>query len=394
MTSITESGKCTGCAACANACPSQCITMLPDTEGFSHPQIDPKKCVDCRKCVAVCPTLPGAVSGFEAEPAVYAAHSADPNVVEYSSSGGVFSVLAEHVIQMGGVVFGAAFDTPDSVHHIAVRDMKSLCKLRGSKYVQSEIGLSYQEAEHELQQNKTVLFSGTPCQIAGLRHYLQREYDNLICIDIICHSIPSPKVWKAFVGETSVRANAEIRSANFRDKRDSWENYCLSFQLADGEEYVLKGGRNLYMQAFIGGLSTRPSCSQCTFKGKNRESDITLGDYWGVRFVQKEAYNARGTSLVIVNTAKGRTMLDLLHAQLVLHPTSMDTALPPNPAYFRPSVSHPRRTRFFSELDSMGVYHSMEALLPPTKKEKFIVAVKRSFPYRAIARLVRIITEK
>lgn len=394
MTSITESGKCTGCAACANSCPLQCITMLPDTEGFPHPQIDQDKCVDCRKCVAVCPVQHDAAKGYETEPSVYAAYATDKNIVEHSSSGGVFFVLAEHVIQMGGVVFGAAFDTPTTVHHIAVRDEKSLCKLRGSKYVQSEIGLTYREAEIELHKNKTVLFSGTPCQISGLRHYLRREYDNLICIDIICHSIPSPKAWKAFVDETSVSVNSNISSVNFRDKRDNWENYCLSFQLENGKEYVLKGDKNLYMQAFIGGLSTRQCCSQCTFKGKNHESDITLGDYWGVRFVQNEAYNARGTSLVIVNTEKGRAMLDLIRDRLVLHPSSMDMALPPNPAYSKPSVQHPRRALFFTDLDSVGVYHSIETSLPPTKKEKFILAVRHSFPYRAVTRLARIIAGK
>lgn len=394
MTSIIDSGKCTGCAACANTCPLQCIMMLPDIEGFLHPQIDIQKCVDCRKCVTVCPAQLGSVNGFKTEPATYAVYSAEHDTVECSSSGGFFSVLAKYIIQMGGVVFGAAFDTPTAVHHISVRDIKSLYKLRGSKYVQSEIGLSYQEAEHELQQNKLVLFSGTPCQIAGLNHYLQREYDNLICVDIICHSIPSPKVWKAFVEETSIRSNSKISSVNFRDKRISWEEYCLSFQLEDGNECILGGDQNLYMQAFIGGLSTRPACYQCAFKGNNRESDITLGDFWGVSHIQKEAYNTRGTSLVIVNSKKGNAILNQIQSKLVIFPASMDSALHSNPAYSKSSMPHPHRARFFSQLDSMGVYYCIETSMLPTKMEKIVLAIKRSFPYRAIAKIVRMIDTK
>ncbi len=391
---LCKNELCTGCAACANACPRQCIIMLPDDEGFLHPKINNQKCVNCCKCIAACPVQPGDSGSFTGEPAVYAGYAADASIVESSSSGGVFSLLAQGVIQSGGVVFGAVFDTVNTVRHIAVKDIASLCKLRGSKYVQSEIGLSYQEAERELRMNKTVLFSGTPCQIAGLRRYLRSEYSNLICVDIICHSVPSPKVWNAFIEETSARADAKVCSVNFRDKRCSWENYCLSFRLENGEEYIFNGKQNLYMQAFIGGLSARPSCGSCAFKGKRHESDITLGDYWGVQFVQKEAYNARGTSLVIVNTEKGNAILNQLRSKIVLFPASMDTALPPNPAYFKSSVPHPRRNKFFSEIDSAGVYHSIENCLSLTWKEKCILAVRRSFPYRAAVRLVRLISGK
>lgn len=391
MNSITDSQKCTGCAACANICPRQCITMLPDAEGFLHPQIDCEKCVDCRKCISVCPIQSKEIAGLFCEQKAFAGHSIDSSIVEHSSSGGVFSVLAEYVIQRGGVVFGASFDGPELVRHVAVRDKESLEKLRGSKYVQSIIGCSYQEAKYELDQGKLVLFSGTPCQIAGLRHFLQREYDNLLCVDIICHSIPSPKVWKAFVEKTAAYADSKITSANFRDKRDSWESYCLSFQFEDGNERILNKEQNLYMHAFIGGLSTRPSCYQCAFKGDQRESDLTLGDFWGVNYVQKEAYHSRGTSLVIVNTKKGEEALNQISSQLELIPTLMNTALLSNPAYYKPAVPHPRRARFFSEMNNEDIFSCIETLLQPTKKEKFTRIIKRSLPYRAVSKLLRLI---
>mgnify|MGYP005793442191 FL=1 len=351
--------------------------MYPDADGFLYPKIDNEKCVNCNKCKAICPVQPRAVTGLSGNPIVYAAYALDHDIVEHSSSGGVFSILSTYVINNGGVVFGAAFDTPDIVHHIAIKDLKSLPKLRGSKYVQSEIKYSYQDVERELRQNRLVLFSGMPCQVAGLRHYLQIEYKNLICIDTICHSVPSPKVWKYFINETESHTHSKICSVNFRDKRDSWENYCLSFQLANGKECIFRKNNNPYMNAFISGLSIRPSCSQCIFKGINHQSDITLGDYWNVCNVQREAYNTRGTSLVIINTPRGISMLNLLRSALMLYPTSLNIALSFNPAYSKPSKLHPRRKLFFSNLDSLGAYQCIKVCLSPTKEEKMRAAIKQ-----------------
>lgn len=391
MTSIVDSKKCTGCSACANACNIKCISMCPDIEGFLYPKIDYGKCMNCHKCINTCPTRPESSVNIVSEPKAYAAYSTNDNIVEHSSSGGVFSVLAEYVIQNGGIVFGAAFESPDTVRHIAVRECEELERLRRSKYVQSEIGQCYQDVEFELKQQKIVLFSGTPCQIAGLRHYLQRDYNNLLCVDIICHSVPSPKIWRDFLKETSIKGNSKVVSVNFRDKRNDWENYCLSFQLEDGNEYILKGEKNIYMKAFIEGLSNRPSCYHCVFKGNHRESDITLGDYWGVKDVQPEVYNGRGTSIVIANTAKGNALLNNINCNLVIRPALIDMALLNNSAYFRASKAHLRRKKFWLEQSktNVGAYDSIEKMLSPTKLEKFILSMKKSCPYRVGARLIR-----
>lgn len=197
MINVTKKHKCSGCSACANACPKKCISMRPDIEGFVYPEVDMRKCVECNICTQVCPFInPYPISKSKQ---AYACKSKDETVRISSSSGGIFSLIADYFLDRGGVVFGAGFDENMKLVHQSVDTKEALKLLRGSKYVQSDMGNCFSEAKMLLDDGKLVLFSGTPCQISGLRHFLNKGYDNLFCADVVCHGVPSPSVWKSYV---------------------------------------------------------------------------------------------------------------------------------------------------------------------------------------------------
>lgn len=226
MIKLCDAKDCTGCMACGNACRFGAITFSPDNEGFLHPKIDPERCTGCKMCVRACPILtPCPPAGTQEEKRVFAAWAKDENIRDESSSGGVFSVLAKDVIAAGGVVFGAAFDERFSVRHVMAEDEDGLKNLRGSKYVQSDIGKTFSLAENFLKARRRVFFTGTPCQIAGLRMYLRKDYENLLTADIVCHGVPSPMVFESYKIWLESRLGSPLGDYKFRDKRWSWKYF-------------------------------------------------------------------------------------------------------------------------------------------------------------------------
>ena len=384
MAQLCNHDSCVGCGACANACPRDCIRMEPDAEGFAYPRVDIDRCVDCGLCENACPVL-----GFRdlAEDfGSYAVHNRDENAVCASSSGGVFTALAEYVIGRGGVVYGAGFRDDWSVAHLRIECMRELPALQGSKYVQSDPGTAYMQVKQDLTSGRQVLFSGTPCQVAGLRQYLGQIYDNLLCVDIICHSVPSPMVWNRYL-----KALGNAVAVNFRDKRDGWQGYYLSVGLDDGGEVLVRGQENRYMRAFIQGLSTRPSCYECQFKGSCRGSDITLGDFWGVEAVCPDALHKSGTSLVLLQSESGRQIFDKISGCLEIKQADRIEALGNNAAYFAQAKPHHNRNAFFEQLGHVPFEQLVDQLLAPTDRELCRQKWERSFTMRAIRKLMRVI---
>ncbi len=362
MISITDKTQCCGCQACANSCPRQCITMQADEEGFLYPSVDESACVNCGLCEKVCPILnkPSTHPVLDA----YAAKHQNPEIKLKSSSGGIFSALAEVILKQGGVVFGAAFDKDWHVVHTYAENLEDLDKLRRSKYVQSDIGTTYQQAKKCLNQGRKVLFTGTPCQIAGLRNYLGHEYENLVTVDIICHAAPSPAVWQKFLRENlDVPA---IQAINFREKKIGWSTFYLSFLTPHGlnahgnrkrlSERVLFHCRaaaivyhNVFLRAFLCELINRPSCHTCHFKGLNaRLPDFTLGDLWGkwpgLITKQDKKY---GMSTLLINTSKGKAYFEKIQSSLICHPVEAQRVARFNSALDKSTVSHPKRAEFF-----------------------------------------------
>ena len=351
---IAEKGKvsCCGCTACRIICPKQCISMKEDPEGFLYPHVDTTLCIDCEACVKVCPFHnPAEESSPES---VFAAINENEEIRRESSSGGIFTMLAEKVINEGGVVFGARYTDDWQVEIVPTETTEGLAAFRGSKYLQAKMGNSLSLAKKYLREGRKVLFSGTPCQIAGLKHYLRKDYDNLLAVDFVCHGVPSPKVWRMYLDEVTQAGKRAISDIKFRDKPQGWKrfNFTLSYNESD-KSYTISSynGDNHYMRAFLSDMILRPSCYNCQAKCGRSKSDITLADYWGIDQVQPNMDDDKGTSLLIVHTEKGRQALDFSQTNY--------------------TESHPKRADFFNKLDSTkDLLKLIDKELRPSTKQR------------------------
>ena len=302
MIEIKDKKNCTGCHACWAVCPRNCIQMIPDEEGFLYPNIHLNGCIDCGACEKVCPVLHPADISFPLK--VYAARNEDETIRMSSSSGGVFTALAEEMIQRGGVVFGASFNEDGQVVHSMTDQWEGLAAFRGAKYVQSLIGEVYLQVRRFLKQGRWVLFSGTPCQVAGLKHFLRTTYERLLTVDVVCHGVPSPLVWQTYLDSINPRKE-RITTLSMRDKSHGWKRYGMEIRTEDTVLYTGKAADNLYSQGYLDHLYLRPSCHACPAKKGRSHSDFTLGDFWGIERVHPSIDDDRGTGLVLVNSLAG-----------------------------------------------------------------------------------------
>jgi coenzyme F420-reducing hydrogenase beta subunit len=328
MPELASRLECTGCTACASACPNQCINMTENQEGFLYPEIDSSKCIECSLCVRSCPIcsqLPIPVQ----ETIAYAAYTKSSELRKESSSGGIFSELALAVLEQGGVVFGVAYSEQFEVNHICVESADELYRLRGAKYTQSSLEGIFSKVKSYLKQKRRVLFSGTPCQVAGLKAFLKTEDALLLCVDFVCHGVPSPAVWQSYVKYRSkVDNNGEMPlSIDMRSKESGWSYYRYSNVFRyEQKQWRSTSGDNLYMKIFVGDYINRLSCSNCQAKGYNRMSDITLGDFWGVWDIEPEMDDNKGTSLVLVHTQAAKSILEQFSDQIVLKKITLQQA--------------------------------------------------------------------
>ncbi len=350
MIRIVEKSKCSGCYACATVCPKGCIIMTADEEGFWYPKVDDTSCVNCGACIKACPIETSCVFPNEKNITAYAVMHKNDTIRLNSSSGGVFSALATYVLEQGGVVFGAGFDEEFNVIHTYVENVEALAILRGSKYVQSKIGEMYKEAETFLKNGRLVYFSGTPCQIEGLLTYLKCPYENLITQDLICHGVPSPKVWSDYVDYRSAVSNgAKPQKIAFRAKNEGWKLSSVSFQFENNTEYRMTLDKDPMMQIFLKNLCLRPSCYDCHFKTKERRSDITLADFWGIKNVLPEMDDDKGTSLVIIQSKKGEEIFKQIEGEIIATEVEVYKAVFYNSAMIQSAKRNAKRERFLSE---------------------------------------------
>ena len=348
MITITDKSQCCGCSACAQRCPKQCISMQMDNEGFLYPQVDSSKCIDCHLCEKVCPVI----NQYDARTPlnVYAAKNYDDEVRHQSSSGGIFTLLAEQTIKDDGVVFGACWDKEWDVKHDYIDNISDLQKFRSSRYLQSVIGDNYLKAEQFLKTWRKVMFTGTPCQIAGLKHFLRKEYDNLLAVEVICHSVPSSGVWQQYLTtrlHTLKWEKSDIRNISFRDKKTGWKTYSFVIENENGNILTELSSKNAFMRGFLADLYTRPSCHACPAKQLRSGSDITLGDFWGIESLMPEIDDDKGVSAIIVNSDKGKQVLHNIDVEL--HEVQYSELTKRNPALVKSFPITSKRTEFFKE---------------------------------------------
>lgn len=343
---LLDMEMCTGCGACYSACPKGAIKMVYNNEGFLYPSIDFDLCIDCRKCEDVCPVCSKReINGIKNVDALVAKSKV---IEKNSASGGVFAILARYVLGKGGVVFGAAYNESFQVVHTFITDESDLIKLQGSKYVQSKIGNVYKYVEKFLKKNRTVLFSGTSCQIEGLRNFLNESYENLICVDIVCHGVPSPGVWEKYL--RVFHKKRRIEKINFRKESDS-EKKEFYIKFLNGLEYRRMYPNDPYIWGFCYDLFLRKSCYDCKFKGVKRNSDILLGDAWGMRKYVPQIFGRRGkNSIIILQTEKGRKIFNEICDRLVFEALDVDCVVRENRMIIESAQINRNRDKFFEEL--------------------------------------------
>lgn len=306
--SIVAQKDCTGCGACFNKCPKEAITMEYNDEGFQFPIVN-DRCIDCGLCVQVCPVLNmNVIDRKRSDNSECYAMMADNALRKESSSGGMFTLIARFILSNGGIVFGASFQNNyRNVGHVAIENEAELTTIRGSKYLQSDTGTTYQQVQAALQRGRWVLYSGCPCQIAGLRLFLAKDYDKLLLIDIVCHGVPSPGAYQKYLEEMS--GGRKITRVDFREKAYWHWGTASSIFFSNGSIYRKDCYSDPFWKGFIGGVFTRHCCGRCPYANMKRIGDFTLGDFWGVKEIDPNLDDREGTSLVLVNTSKARSLL-------------------------------------------------------------------------------------
>ena len=338
--------QCNGCGTCALVCPVKAIKMVEDEEGFLYPIVDESKCIQCNKCKRFCSNN---VKENEYKIKTFATKNKNELNRKESTSGGMFKILAQYIIDLNGVVFGVALDENLVAKHEYAETMEGCKKFSYSKYVRSDLNNSYIEVEKFLKDGKYVLFTGTPCQCYGLKKYLNKEYENLILCEIMCHSNPSPKVLKMYLKNNEKNENSKVKKIYFRSKNPEMNNGAY-IEFENNKKTDVK----LYIKAFTGEqLISRPSCNNCKFVNENRKADFTIGDYWGIEKIKPEFNDNKGISLLTVNTNKAERIFKQINNKMDFIETNLDEAFKYNHhSNLKPSKN---RDKFFKGISDGSI---------------------------------------
>ena len=339
--------SCSGCTACAQSCPKQCITMSSDYEGFKYPIVDETRCIQCGICIKVCPwrkeKYQRPINCFT-EPIVYAAKCKDKNIRLNSTSGGIFTVLSDYILQLQGGICGAVYNTStQKVEHTITFTTEGRNKMRGSKYVQSELSNTFQKIKTLLEQDKWLLFTGTPCQTAGLLSFLKKDYPKLVIVDILCHSVPSPLILHEILKKYAPT------NISFRDKSLGWRK-SYSFQIKENNKII---HNNTFLNLFFKGLINRPSCYNCIFTNTYRASDLTIGDYWNIKAIDSKFEDPLGVSCILINSPKGKYIFEQIQNKIENIRTDLKPALQ---ACLQQHTTEPvqKRRKFWTDYQEKG----------------------------------------
>lgn len=375
MINIVDKAKCCGCTACANICPKGAIDMVPDEEGFLYPKVDGDKCVGCDLCNKVCPIENRKMS--ENTVRGYIVRYNNPAIVEESTSGGVFTAVAEQVLSEGGVVYGTGYDADMRVVCKRAETTEALKEMRGSKFVQSYLGDTFCSIKQELARGTKVLFSGTPCQVEGLVSFLNGKPENLICVDFVCRGVPSPMLWENYVQMMQKRYGAKMVGARFKHKTYGYHATTMKVDFANGKTYYGSGRVDPMMKSFVTELASRPSCSVCAFKTAERRSDITMFDCYGFTEVTGMADDNKGYSSLLVQSETGAALFEKLRGNMIIYKADVEELIQANGVMVRSSAkANPNRGQFYQLAQQYPLDAAMQKISPITFKDHCVEAMK------------------
>lgn len=366
--------ECAICGACINACPVDAISLDKVHLDFRYPQINEDICIHCNRCEKACPILGDKGKPGEGYPVAFAAKSENDPMRMRSSSGGAFYELADQMLRDGGYVCGAVFDDEFHVKHILSNAKENILRMMGSKYAQSDVGYCYREVKDVLEKGCKVLFSGCPCQVAGLRTFLGKEYPNLLLVELICHGIPSDHMLQTYIGMQERKYGTKLTKMEFRNKKKGWHNSSVRMEFENHRIYSIPYTADAYTIGFLRNITLKSSCYDCHFRNFTAGSDITLGDFWGAEVELPEDDN-KGISAILINSGKGMDIID--RCNLALTPANVETVIKYNKNLLCSAALSPQRSLFYASADTNGLEKAIRRYL----EESTIQKLKRQSRY-------------
>lgn len=371
--SILDKNNCTGCRMCEQICPVNAIKMIENSEGFIEPYINKDKCINCGLCANKCPQLNSVKCTRLEKIETYAAKNKKISEQKASSSGGLFSAIANYIIENNGVVYGSAFNNEIVVEHVRIESKEELGKLRGSKYVQSNTKHTFQEAKSDLENNKIVLYSGTPCQIAGLKAFLGKEYEKLFTVDFVCHGVPSPKLFAKYIKWLEEKNKSKIKKYDFRNKEKNGWGLTSKVIFENHKVKYINSNLDSYYKSFLEGKTYRECCYLCKYSNIDRVSDITLADYWGVENEHPDFYDENGVSALLINTKKGKNILNKIKKNIILKDTILKNIVKNNSNLKGPTHRVQDRDMIYANIDKLNFDKYIRKNLKFRKRLKDII---------------------
>lgn len=354
MIDIKEKKQCCGCEACATICPKNCIEMQEDEEGFRYPIIDKKKCIQCGACERVCPWLKEPNKETLKEVEFFAAYNKNDDELKKSSSGGIFSLLAKEILKNEGTIYGVIQESTYEVVYSKAQNLEEFEKMRGSKYLQAKINGIYKQVKEDLQNNKTVLFSGTPCQVAALYRFLDKDYEKLYTVDVVCHGVPSNKVYRKFIQKIEEKKKQKVTNIKWRDKVKGWGPNRVTIFFENGDKQTTTSKENPFQNGFLNNLYLRNSCYNCKYAKLPRIGDISLADFWGYKGELEFENQNKGISAVIISSEKGKQLFKKTETQINYHTVEKEYVIQRSRHTYTHPIENKKRQSFFLELDKMG----------------------------------------
>lgn len=383
--------NCCGCSACYSVCPADAIKMTKDEEGFLYPLIDKNICINCNKCINICKfknhqSNKGYCNTVNFDktliPQVYAVQHKNHNIRMNSRSGGFFTAISDKFIGNGGVIYGCVLDDKFDAVHIRATTAEERNKMRGSKYIQSDTTGIFSCVLQDLKKDIPVLFTGTSCQIAGLKGFLEKEYDNLICVDIVCHGVPSPKVWQSYLNWQEKNNNAKCIAVDFRNKVDyGWKAHIETLTMKNADNETLRVNSEIFKSLFYGHNILRPSCYECPYKSTIHPGDITIADYWGIDKAAPEFNDDKGVSLVLINNKKGEDFFNSICGDTKYKSCKLEDSL--QPPLIKPFPKPLERDYFWKDFNSKPFDFIVNKYAHKNKQYKFLIY------YLKIKRLIK-----